>query len=99
MVNRRKLFATLAAPFAFLGMRKPCNAASKLPAGHEILRSFDARDWAKAFVAHVQQIPGIATDEETMVGWFANSLMRGYDEREARQSGTGTPGRRYRRKR
>ncbi len=52
-----------------------------LPSGAEILKSFDARDWAKAFVAHVKQIPTIATDEETMVTWFANALMRGYDER------------------
>jgi len=52
-----------------------------LPSGSDILKSFDARDWAKAFVEHVRQIPGIATDEETMVGWFANALMRGYDER------------------
>lgn len=51
-----------------------------LPSGAEIIRSFDARDWAKAFVAYVQQIPGIARDEKTMVTWFASALMRGYDE-------------------
>jgi len=42
--------------------------------------SFDARDWAKAFVEYVKANPSIATDEETMVGWFANAIMRGYDE-------------------
>jgi hypothetical protein len=42
--------------------------------------SFDARDWAKAFVEHVTANPGIPTDEATMTTWFANALMRGYDE-------------------
>lgn len=40
------------------------------------LPSFDARDWAKAFCKINPQI-----DEETMIGWFANALMRGYDHR------------------
>jgi hypothetical protein len=48
--------------------------------GNEILQSFDARDWAKAFVERVQANPSIPNDEETMRGWFANALMRGYDE-------------------
>jgi hypothetical protein len=39
------------------------------------LPSFDARDWAESFCA---KFPG--HDEETMIGWFANALMRGYDE-------------------
>jgi ADP-ribosylglycohydrolase len=55
-------------------------AVPPLASGAEILRSFDARDWARHFVAHVRQNPGIATDEETMATWFANALMRGYDE-------------------
>lgn len=46
--------------------------------------SFDARDWAKAFVDHVIANPSIATDQECMIGWFANALMRGYDERHWR---------------
>jgi hypothetical protein len=46
--------------------------------------SFDARDWARAFVATVHEQPGIPTDEETMLGWFANAIMRGWDERERR---------------
>jgi hypothetical protein len=37
--------------------------------------SFDARDWARAFC---KQYPAI--DEHVMLGWFANALMRGYDE-------------------
>lgn len=75
-MKRRNLFATLlAAPLTFF--RK---AEAKLPDGAEILKSFDARDWARAFVAHVKANPAIATDEETMATWFANALMRGYDE-------------------
>jgi hypothetical protein len=39
------------------------------------LPSFDAQDWAKAFC---KLYPSM--DEEVMTGWFANALMRGYDE-------------------
>lgn len=52
---------------------------------NEILKSFDARDWARAFVKLVTAKPEIATDEGTMIGWFANALMRGYDEYRWRQ--------------
>lgn len=43
------------------------------------LPSFDARDWAEAFC---KRFPG--ADEGTMRAWFANSLMRGFDEAQAR---------------
>jgi hypothetical protein len=46
--------------------------------------SFDARDWATAFVEHVRANPDIATDEGTMISWFANAIMRGYDEAQNR---------------
>ena len=42
--------------------------------------SFDAAQWAKAFVQHVWANKNIPYDEGCMVGWFANALMRGYDE-------------------
>ncbi len=32
-------------------------------------------------MAHAKQLPHLATDEETLTTWFANALMRGYDER------------------
>lgn len=54
--------------------------------GSDILASFDARDWARAFVEHARQNPSIATDEGTMIAWFANALMRGYDEHYWRTS-------------
>jgi len=38
-------------------------------------QSFDARDWAKAFCERFPQM-----DEGTMIGWFANALMRGFDQ-------------------
>lgn len=79
MFTRRRFTRLLpflgALPIPLLGKPRP-----PLPEGHEILKSFDARDWAKAFVAHVHQYPGIPTDEATMTGWFANALMRGFDE-------------------
>lgn len=46
----------------------------------EFTQSFNARDWAKAFIETAKQKPDIAMDEETMTGWFANAIMRGYDE-------------------
>lgn len=49
-------------------------------------QSFDAQDWARAFVERVRENPSIATDEATMLGWFANALMRGYDEHARRAS-------------
>ena len=49
-------------------------------------QSFDAAVWAKAFVEHVNRNPSIATDEGTMIGWFANALMRGYDEHARRST-------------
>jgi len=47
--------------------------------------SFDARDWAVAFckVANehgFKDANGQPIDEDWMIGWFANALMRGYDE-------------------
>lgn len=44
------------------------------------LPSFDARDWAAAFCKLHSSM-----DEGTMIVWFANALMRGYDERASEQ--------------
>lgn len=55
------------------------------------LDSFDARVWAKEFMRCNNGLSGpfvsshVRVDEETMVGWFANALMRGYDERRSRE--------------
>jgi hypothetical protein len=47
------------------------------------LPSFDARDWAKAF-CKIAKTHGHDIDEEWMVTWFANALMRGFDEARSR---------------
>lgn len=43
------------------------------------LPSFDAMDWAKAFN---KRFPAVPVDDALC--WFANALMRGYDEWSAR---------------
>lgn len=49
------------------------------------LPSFDARDWAKSW-CEIAEKQGFKTDEDWMIGWFANALMRGYDEHTKRSS-------------
>lgn len=52
------------------------------PADDAFSQSFDARDWARAFMRIV--IDGnVEIDEALMVAWFANAIMRGYDYRDA----------------
>ena len=46
----------------------------------ELYGEFDARVWAKEFIKSVKKKPSIATDEGTMIGWFANAIMSGYDK-------------------
>ena len=52
------------------------------------LASFDASDWAKAFCKIANEhgfkdANGDPLDEGWMTGWFANALMRGFDEHAA----------------
>ncbi|MEN6537699.1 MAG: hypothetical protein ABFD89_28875 [Bryobacteraceae bacterium] len=75
MLNRRSILAAI----PLIPMFAKATPA-KLPEGSEILRSFDARDWASAFTKIAKAHPSIPFDEETMTTWFANALMRGYDE-------------------
>lgn len=54
------------------------------------LPSFDAQDWAKAFCKIASELgyrdsEGKPVDEGWMVTWFANALMRGYDQCTAEQ--------------
>lgn len=49
------------------------------------LPSFNARDWAAAFCKLNPTM-----DEDLMISWFANALMRGYDEHAARVSNSRT---------
>jgi hypothetical protein len=87
-ISRRSLFAALLVlPFARFRKRRAFPQAGGLllrlapPPAADLLQSCDALDWARAYVAYVKRDPAIATDEQTMVGWFANAIMRGYDER------------------
>ena len=50
------------------------------------LPSFDARDWAKEFC---EEHPNM--DEGLMIAWFANALMRGFDEHARRSVAMTTP--------
>lgn len=55
------------------------------------LPSFDAQDWAKAFCKISTKLgykdaEGKPVDESWMVTWFANALMRGFDEHAARSA-------------
>lgn len=48
--------------------------------------SFSAMDWAKAFCKVATALGyadarGLPLDEAWVIGWFANALMRGYDQR------------------
>jgi hypothetical protein len=40
----------------------------------------DAQVWAEEFISRIKDNPEIATDEGTMIAWFANAIMAGYDE-------------------
>lgn len=51
----------------------------KLKEKVNLLGEFDAKVWAKEFIKTIKKHPKIATDFETMSGWFANSIMAGYD--------------------
>jgi len=48
--------------------------------------TMDAVAWAQDFVKTALTNPSIATDEGTMVAWFANAIMAGYDEAQRRSS-------------
>jgi hypothetical protein len=45
----------------------------------------DARVWAREFVRLVGEKPEIATDEDTMIGWFANAIVAGEDSATVRE--------------
>jgi hypothetical protein len=53
--------------------------ADEIDGNPDCIGKFDAREWARDFLAAVHRDPEIATDEGTMIGWFANAIMAGYD--------------------
>ena len=46
----------------------------------KLVGNFDSRDWAKEFVKLINKYPNIPKDEETMVVWFSNAIMTGYEK-------------------
>lgn len=50
--------------------------------------SFDARDWARAFTDTVV-LGDIPVSESLLTSWFANALLRGYDEGKSRAAADG----------
>jgi hypothetical protein len=51
-----------------------------LPKNFSVHRTFDAQLWAAYFLETLRQNPEIIIDHDLMATWFANALMRGYDE-------------------
>ena len=49
------------------------------------LPSFDARDWAATFKKTAVDLGYSDMDEGWLISWFANALMRGYDERSGEE--------------
>jgi hypothetical protein len=45
-----------------------------------LVGEFDAQVWARRFVQVAREIPALATDQDTMVAWFAAAIMAGYDK-------------------
>ncbi len=54
------------------------------PAGRFDVTSIDARVWAKEFMRIKKEHHDKWIDESLMIGWFANSIMAGYDEARRR---------------
>jgi hypothetical protein len=46
----------------------------------ELIGETDAQRWAREFVKVAELRPDIPCDEGTMIGWFANAIMAGYDD-------------------
>jgi hypothetical protein len=62
-------------------VRTPSSEAPHNPA---CMQSFDARDWAYDFRETAKSLGYCDMDEGWLLGWFANAIMRGFDEAERR---------------
>ena len=51
----------------------------------DLSSTLDAIFWVEEWMSAIKKNPSIPTDKETMLGWFANAIMAGYDQRTARQ--------------
>lgn len=55
-----------------------------LPKKFDVHQSFDAQHWAAYFLQTLRENPDVTLDHDLMVCWFANALMKGYDEHRFR---------------
>ena len=55
----------------------------------KLLDEFSAEVWADEWLRVIKLNPNIPTDKGTMIGWFANAIMTGYDYAR-RENGTNT---------
>lgn len=39
----------------------------------------DAREWARVWAETIKDHPNVPYDDASMIGWFANAIMAGYD--------------------
>jgi hypothetical protein len=54
-------------------------ALAKATAEQKWPNTVDAKAWADEWEKCIASDPTIATDKGTMIGWFANAIMAGYD--------------------
>lgn len=47
--------------------------------------SMDAQEWVTEWMKAVRERPEIARDEGTMLAWFANAIMAGFDTANIRR--------------
>jgi len=46
----------------------------------KLIGNINAKEWAEEFVRIITKNPNIPFDEATMITWFANAIMAGYDK-------------------
>jgi hypothetical protein len=66
-------------------------ALAKGVADQTFPHTVDARAWADEWLKTFTVNPSIASDRDTMIGWFANAIMAGYDTAQQRTSHAPAP--------
>jgi len=44
-----------------------------------LVGEFNAQKWVDEWLKTIEKYPSIPKDGDTMLGWFANAIMAGYD--------------------
>lgn len=47
---------------------------------NKLCGEFKAEVWVEEWLKTIEEHPDIPTDGETMIGWFSNAIMAGYDK-------------------